>query len=249
MLYKSLIIGVLMSIGIFAVKSGAGVGYRVVRQPGWVGKIMILLFFAGAYAMLFGLVAVVLRFLDPVRHLNAVQAFLQSGMVVHVLLAGVMMVWGVVLLKLPSSEKKTSRGWLLLAVPCPVCAAVILFSAAFLVSFFPGHLVSVMVALYTAFVLISLVTVIAVSIGRKPDARGGPESFLGSVMLLVAGYFFLSVTVMPQFGDLDKVYRLAGYASDAIESDPLALPLAMGLALAFVFGWAMTYRRSRSLSR
>lgn len=245
MLYKSLIIGVLMSIGIFAVKSGAGIGYRLVRQPRWVGKMVVLLLFAVAYAVLFGLVAGVLGVLDPVRHLNAVQAFLQSGMLVHMVLAGVMMLWGVVLLKRAPAERTTSRGWLLLALPCPVCAAVILFSAAFLVSFFPDHLLRVISGLYGVFVLIGLLTAAAVGLYHHCGARRGPESFLGGVMLLVAAYFCLSVTVMPQFADLDKVYRLAGYGPETIPSDPLALPLAAGLSLAFVFGWGVTYRKAR----
>jgi predicted transporter len=248
MLYKSLIIGVVMSIGLFAVKSGAGIGYRLARQQRWIGKIVVLLLFTGAYAMLFGLVAVLLHLLDPVRHLKAVQTFMQSGMVIHVILAGVMTIWGVVLLKRTTIEETPSRGWLLLAAPCPVCAAMILFSAALLVSLFPDQLLPVISGLYAVFVLISLLTIVVVGLYYKSRARRGPEFFLGGVMLLVAAYFILSVTVMPQFADLNKVYRLAGYASDLPGQDlSMVLPMAAITIAAFIFGWGVTYKKIHTI--
>lgn len=247
MLYKSLVIGVLMSIGIFAVKSGAGIGYRMARQRRVREKIVVWLLFSGVYALLFGFAAAALHYLDPVRHLNAVQTFMQSGMIVHVGLAGVMAVWGMMLLKRAPSENTVSRGWLLLAAPCPVCVAVILFCAAFLVSLFPDHPLTVMSGLYAVFILISLLTIIAVGMDRKSSDHGGPESFLGSIMLLAAAYFILSVAIMPQFADLDKVYRLAGYASDAVNGDRrLIAPIVAVLTAAFLLGWGLAHRRIRA---
>jgi hypothetical protein len=69
---------------------------------------------------------------------------------------------------------------------------------------------------------------------------------LGGFMLLVAAYFILSVTIMPQFADLDKVYRLAGYGSDLPGWDSSRLlPTAAVLVAAFLIGWGNTYRKIR----
>ena len=55
MLYKSLIHGVLFSIGVFAGKSGIGLAYLLERTPSWQGKALRLLGFALLYALVFAL--------------------------------------------------------------------------------------------------------------------------------------------------------------------------------------------------
>lgn len=215
MLYKSLILGVIFGIGLFAVKSGVGLSYLVSRRERFRGKILALLLFAGIYGLLFGMTALVLHHIDPVRHLAAIQTFLQSGMLVHMVMAGLMAIWGVVLLKRHHTPGAMSRGWLLLVVPCPVCAAVILFSAAFVVSLFPDSRESVIWGLYLVFVLISLSTMGILRLLRRRMVQPS-EAFLGGAMLLMAVYFILSVTVMPQFADLDSVYRLACYHAEKV---------------------------------
>ena len=69
MLYKSLILGVLFSIGVFAGKSGIGLAYLLGRTPSWQGKALRLLGFALLYALVFALAAWGLRVLDPLAHL------------------------------------------------------------------------------------------------------------------------------------------------------------------------------------
>lgn len=248
MLYKSLILGVLFSIGIFAAKSGVGVAYVVGQKRNKKAVALAVLLFSMAYGLVFGLTALVLPHIDPVRHLAAVQSFIQSGMVVHLVMAGLMMGWGVLLLKQTDTAASKSRGWLMLVLPCPVCATVILFSSAFLITCFPDHPKVVMLVLYLAFVLISLATTGVIHRYHQPSG-GSSESFLGAAMLFIAAYFFVSVTVMPQFSDLDKVYRMAHYHADVPSRDVLSIAAyVLFSAAAFGLGYGLKFKKIRSLT-
>ncbi|WP_419655722.1 conserved uncharacterized protein, DUF2162 [Desulfosarcina variabilis str. Montpellier] len=252
MLYKSLILGVLFSIGIFAVKSGVGIAYVAGQKKRAREILWVVLLYALAYGVVFGIAARFLPRIDPVRHLAAIQAFIGSGMIVHLALAAVMLVWGVVLLKgdKPSSviDSGRSRAWLILALPCPVCITVILISSAFLITCFPDHPKIIVFSLYLAFLVVGLASMVLVS-RFQAWAMVSSEAFLGSAMLLVATYFLVSVTVMPQFGDLDKVYRLACCPG---EEPSTRLSHLMGMvavaALTFGAGFGVTIKKIRRLT-
>ncbi len=247
MAYQSLILGVLFSIGIFAVKSGVGISYFVAAREKKGARIGGLLLFALIYFLVFAAAAYSLSRIDPIRHLAAIQSFIQSGMMVHVIMAGLMMAWGVMLLKQSNGSARRSMGWLMLAVPCPVCATVIFFSAGFLITCFPERPNFVVLALYLAFMLINLVTMGVVFLYPKRKTTP-PESFLGGTMLLLAVYFFLSVTVMPHFADIDKVYRMARYQAETRSQGTLYLiPFTLLAVMAFAAGFGFKSKQIRSL--
>ncbi|MGD9367380.1 MAG: DUF2162 domain-containing protein [Desulfobacteraceae bacterium] len=253
MAYENLIMGVLFSIGIFAVKSGVGISYVVAGQEKRRSKVGAFLLFAIAYGLVFFAAATVLTRIDPVRHLAAIQSFVRSGMIVHVILAALLMGWGVLLLKGGRGYRKKSRGWLLLAVPCPVCVTVIFFSAGFLFTCFPDTPKFAVAALYLAFVLISLTTLGLVTMGaaglyRKRQTVPA-ESLLGGAMILIALYFIISVTVMPQFADVDKIYRLAMYQGKTPSQEVVHLvPFSMLTAAAFVGGYGFKSLKIRRIT-
>ena len=57
------------------------------------------------------------------------------------------------------------------------------------------------------------------------------------------------MTVMPQFADLDKVYRLAGYHSDAQAKHAFSwLWAAVFTTAAFALGYASTHNKIRKRS-
>ena len=195
MLYKSLILGVLFSIGVFAGKSGIGLAYLLERTPSWQGKALRLLGFALLYALVFALAAWGLRVLDPLAHLESIQRFLRSGMQAHLLMAGVMIVWGLALLRRPHRHGGSSRGWLLMALPCPICATVIVFSLAFALALFPDHFALTAVGLYLGFLVISLV-VMLLMLGLGRMTAQSAEHLLGGAMIL-RGFFAPTVPMAP----------------------------------------------------
>jgi predicted transporter len=245
MLIKSLILGVLFGIGVFAVKCGVGLAYLLGSRRRGFSKAAVLLLFAAAYGLLFALIARSVAVIDPLQHLAAIQGLLQSGMLVHLVMAGLMAIWGIVLLKQAPAHGAQSRGWLMLVLPCPVCAAVIWFSTAFLVSLLPDHRGWIVPGLYLAFMLISLISMAGLIFSHRRTATPA-TAFLGGAMLLMAAYFIVSVTVIPQFGDLAGVYRLAAYHGKPVTGETGGMLVLAGVvAAAFVAGclWKLNHIR------
>ncbi len=237
--YQSLILGVFLSIGIFAIKSGAGLAYLFSGNNKIKTKSAGFLFFALIYMVIFFAVLVFIKKIDPVTHLMKIQQFIRSGMTIHLIMALFMMIWGIMLLRhRKGTLHKKSRGWMLLSLPCPVCVTVIFVSTSFLITLYPNTPLIVVSGLYASFMVINIITMILISTYRK-SRDFQPESLLGGIMLLIAVYFFLSVTVMPNFSDLDKVYRLAMYKGQNKSHEVLYLvPFALITTLAFVSGFS-----------
>ena len=244
MLYKSLILGIVFSIGIFAVKSGAGLSYIMARKDTLWGRAAVLVLFAVTYALVFALVGLALKVIDPIKHFASIQSFLKSGMTVHMVMAVLMMLWGLILVRQHHHTEADSRGWLLLVLPCPVCATVILFSLALAVSFFPDHFTAVVGGLYLLFLMMGTGSGLLLLLFQK-KAQVSPELFLGVVMLLMAGYFILSLTVMPQFAELENVYRLARYQGGHTVLDHRAVMITVAFCLAFfAAGFGIQYKKN-----
>jgi predicted transporter len=241
--YQSLILGILFSIGIFAIKSGAGMAYLFSGQK--IKTRLLVFFIIGfSYLIVFLAACYVIHRIDPVKHLVRIQQFMQSGMTIHLIMALFMMIWGILLLNHGNRDHhKKSKGWLILTLPCPVCMTVVFISTAFLITLFPQKPVLVTGGLYASFILVNLITVLIISIYRK-YRDVDPESFLGGIMLLIAVYFFLSVTVMPNFSDLDKVYRLAMYkGQNKPQEITYLVPFIIITVLAFAGGFSYKIKK------
>nr|WP_320012181.1 DUF2162 family putative transporter [uncultured Desulfobulbus sp.] len=248
MIYKSLIMGVLFSIGIFAGKSGIGMAYLIGRNnhSSLKAKLFKLLAFSLLYALFFAIIGLGLHLLDPLAHFDSIQSFLRSGMQVHMILAAVMVGWGLLLVRKPHHHMSKSRGWLLLTLPCPVCATVIIFSIAFCLSLFPEHFPQVVGGLYLAFLGISLLSM-GMMLGIKSIAKQSAESLLGSGMLLLGIYFLISMAVLPQFSDIDKVYRLTQHhVANHQQSLTSLLPVVVLALFTFTAGFGHTLQQIRS---
>jgi hypothetical protein len=100
--------------------------------------------------------------------------------------------------------------------------------------------------LYLVFLLINTATVKIVSATRN---RESPESFLGVSMLAIAAYFFLSVTIMPNIADADKIYQMALYPSNAALEEPRRLfVFVVGILAAFLSVFGITFLRIRKMA-
>ncbi|MFH2058022.1 MAG: DUF2162 family putative transporter [Pseudomonadota bacterium] len=203
---KTLIIGLIVSVAVFAVKAGGGLAYLFLQVPGKRNRTMICVGFVAAYGFVFLAVVLILTKINLSHHIELLQDFFKSGMTLHFLMALLTGGWGVRLLLKNKQIQNTSRGWILLVLPCPVCLSVILLSCSFVSVLYPGRPL-VFVSLYAGFILISFVAAVLFAVILKDRVAAGP--FLGILMLYIAGYFLLSVIVIPQFADLDKIYRIS----------------------------------------
>jgi predicted transporter len=234
---KSLILGLLLSSGAFALKSGGGLGIVFLQAPGKTRRFLSTLVFMAGYAIVFAAAAWLLSTVDFMGHVDLVQTFFKSGMTLHFLLALLLAGWGIHLLKDFGNLKQATRGWIPLVLPCPVCFSVILLSCSFVGALYPDTPL-IFLALYAGFILISLGVAICVTgLVRDPAAV---RPFLGALMLFLAVYFGLSVILIPQFADLDKIYRISRNEVEMSRQIILLIILCIG---AVVLGFINPFKR------
>ncbi|MDR1313499.1 MAG: DUF2162 domain-containing protein [Deltaproteobacteria bacterium] len=139
----------------------------------------------------------------------------------------------------------SSKGWLALVVPCPVCLSVVLMSLAGLVLYFPENALEATGLLYLAFLAVAGGAGLAMIAGRGDDSEP-LEHTLGLAMILIASYFMLTALVMPQFSSVGRVYRIASYAKEeAFGWGPGAAALATALAALLALGFLCGRRGAR----
>ncbi|MCG8616775.1 MAG: DUF2162 domain-containing protein [Desulfobacterales bacterium] len=228
---KTLVLGIFMSTAAFALKSGGGLAYLFIKSPGGLKRLKLSLLFALGYGLVFGGAALLIHHIDLTAHLDLLQAFFKSGMTIHFVLAGLLLVWGIGLLRKDhGTGEKRSRTWMALVIPCPVCFSVILLSMGFVTALYPDAPL-VGLTLYLGFISVSLIAAFGGAwLARGNGAEGFAEQSLGALMLYLAVYFLLSVIVVPQFSDLDRIYRIS--LSD--------VPVSLTADKAWVTGIALT---------
>lgn len=230
---KTLILGLAFSLGIFAVKSGAGLGYLLRAEPRFARRMLSLVLFVIGYGLVFACAWLLVERLDFVNHLDGVMTLLQNGMTVHFILALLLLVWGITLLGKGQGYKERSRGWLLLCIPCPVCFSVIFISGAFISNLYP-HWPWVFPWLGCGFLLVSVMASLFFYFFDSGGIHG-----LGSMMVMVSLYFLLTVTIMPHFADAERVYRLSQTVVTGLPLDHLPL-LLTSMSVLFTIGLLRT---------
>ena len=74
-----------------------------------------------------------------------------------------------------------------------------------------------------------------------PD--NNPEQLLGASMMMIAGYFMISVFIMPVFADAAKIYSIAGYEAEPGSAGWMKSVVFLGLILLMaVGGWRKRLR-------
>ncbi len=211
MALKTLFLGILFSVGIFAIKSGFGIRYCIAGCNSPMKKVMAYSGFSLTYALLFFLSALWINTMEFMAWFPLFQIIIKYAMPLHFILAGLMIIWGVFILLSPKTGKNKTLGWIPLSLPCPVCATVIFLSVAFLTAFYPGSSSMSVFLLFTGFILLNLLTLLLVHFFEQ-NTKGSSESILGSAMLFVAAYFILSVLIMPQFTGIEEIYSMSVYS-------------------------------------
>jgi predicted transporter len=243
--FKSLLLGLVFSLGIFSVKSGCGISYLVSGRPSLLGKATAFALVTATYFLLFVGSWHICKSIDLVNHFNRLKSLFESGMVLHVLMAAGTLFWGISLLKGAEDSRLKSYGWIALVVPCPVCASAIFFITGFLVAFFPADSFSAVLGAYAVYLVTTLLTMAVLALSLRLT-NTTPERVLGLAMLFVSAYFFLSVLLAPHFGELERVYRVARHGSkESIGNASEAMTVGFVLVLSFVTGFVLKRTRGR----
>ncbi|WP_456386962.1 DUF2162 family putative transporter [Desulfolithobacter sp.] len=95
---KSLVLGLAFSLGIFAVKSGAGLSFLFARKATLSGRLAVLCGFIAGYGIVFFLAWFLASRTDLLSHLDTIMLLLKNGMTLHFLLAALLLAWGTALL-------------------------------------------------------------------------------------------------------------------------------------------------------
>ncbi|MDR1546954.1 MAG: DUF2162 domain-containing protein [Deltaproteobacteria bacterium] len=227
---QTLLTGLMVAVLAFAVKTGLGWAYL------WLGcrpgrRAAATLGVLGLYALVFGGLFWLVSRVDLLAGAGRLAPLWRGGLALHWLTAGLTFLWGLALLKGGSGAAGCraggSRGWLALALPCPVCLSVLAMSAACLEAYFPEKALLGLGLVYVGFAAVAAVSGLTFILGRgasgaaagRSDAersqteRSSLERSLGQAMMLVAAYFMVSALVLPNFGEVARIYRLAAHAS------------------------------------
>ncbi|MBT8341093.1 MAG: hypothetical protein HKP58_12135, partial [Desulfatitalea sp.] len=99
--------------------------------------------------------------------------------------------------------------------------------------------------LYAMFMMINLLTILVLRLWKQ-YRNSSADSLLGGAMFFIAVYFLLSVSIMPQFADVDKVYRMAVYQSGSTAEPPRQLILFLScMVILFAGGFSATALKAR----
>ena len=240
-------VGLTLSLGVFAFKAAAGEYFYCALPVPPRHKVFFLLLNTGLYTAVFYVSFLLLERIDLFRLAGSAAAFLKAGTFLHMLLAAGLLLWGVKLLcRGPGAapDGDLSRGWLLLTLPCPVCASAIFLASAFALMLFPeaGGLLrrSVPAAFLAANAFFLLLLFRAGRFFRIPPLR-----LTGNVMMGTGLYFLLLLLIAPRFQDADKLYAAALATGGGV---PLPRPAWAMVLLVFVtalagFIWGLRPRK------
>jgi predicted transporter len=255
---KSLWLGMVISMAAFSVKTGLGWGYLWLKLPRR-RRAAVSLALLAAYGALFAAVFLLVSKVDLLAHIDIFLPLFSGGVTIHWLIALLLFCWGLYLLKSGRDdccgESRTSKGVLALVIPCPVCMSAILMAASGAAMYFPDDAARAIAGLFAAFAAISAASGTAMiwgGFGKKQGREDGGEleSDLGFGMMMIAAYFIISALVMPQFAEVDRIYRLAAYSGEGVKHDAAAEALTFGVIFALIAaGFLLTAVRLQKLKR
>jgi len=242
---KSLFLGLTFTIGIFALKSGVGFHYLFTQKRHLREQILYACAFALAYFLIFSISCLILKKINIIAYYHIFQGIFRSGMYIHIFMAAGLIVWGIYLLKKEAGIGEASKAFWAMIIPCPVCTSVVFLTTAFLMAYFPNIALSAVMGAYLYFIAIALFAMLSLTLWNiRADAT--PEHTLGTAMLFIAIYFILSIIIMPQFSDIDKIYRIAAYRGEAAPMNIRdMLFLLAAVAAFFITGYLIKKRRIR----
>lgn len=238
---KSLLLGLLLSVGVFALRSGIGLRYFTDTEKQKIRRLTVFPAFIWAYGLLFGISALCLAYADQTLLVQAIQTILKSGMLIHFLAAVCMLAIGMVLLK----SDKHNKNWLKLAAPCPICMIFVILCTEFFMVYLPDIAARTIFSIYLSFMAIAFLSAWL----SKYDFIGITETTVGTAMLTLSAYFMLSVVILPQFSDLAEIAGLASHSHDDGKSSIPAMLVFIAIhGILFVSGYLkMSERVRRSL--
>lgn len=234
-------LGLALALGIFAFKTAVGEYYFFSVTSSGMKRALFLTVTWGLYLLLFGAAFLMLEKFDLFRFAGDSMRFLETGVLLHLLLCAGLLAWGIRLLCRRETEhagRVDSAGWLLLAVPCPVCASAVFLVCAFARMLFPEYGIWLWLGIPLFFLTLNAVFLLVLwGTGKLFSLH--PLHFTGRLMIFISLYFFLILLIAPRFQDLGKLYS-AAHSSGNVSAGTGTLAVVVLMALAASAGFLRT---------
>ena len=232
MLKQLWVTGVLVAFSVFGIKVGLGLGAQVYNKTVRIGKrILIMGGSLFVYLMLFFCLYYVITHFNLLNYLDQFINVLQYGMLLHLAVSAGLLVWGakLILEKPGKRESVPFRTSLLLILPCPVCATVILFNLTLAYSLFDLSPLLTTLTLFGIYIgIIFFATAVFFPFRHK---IGSGNAFLGQSMTLVALYFLFVVIIAPIYPEIKTAFAMAVSNSPVSRMDHLNTAILVGVVL------------------
>ena len=224
--------GVLVAFSVFGIKVGLGLGAQVYNKTVSMGKrILIMGGSLFVYLMLFFCLYYVITRFNLLNYLDQFVNVLKYGMMLHLAVAAGLLLWGAkLILEKPGKRKSLPfRNSLLLILPCPVCATVILMNLTLAYSLFDLSPLLTTLSLFGIFSgIIFLATAVLFPFRHR---IGSGNAFLGQSMTLVALYFLLVVIIAPIYPEIKAAFAMAVSNSPVSRMDHVNTAILVGIVL------------------
>jgi len=228
-------VGILFTLGVFALKMGLGLGYGNFSKRA-IFQVLIL------YFLLFLGMSYLLHYL-----FNPLILLLQKGPYLHALMALAMFLWGLFLLKggkhraCEGKSQAPQKEALLLVFPCPVCLTAIAFSLFITERAFKLPPLTLTLFLYLSFLFLTL-SFLALT---KLKSTFSSEINLGLSMMVIGAYYLLALTLPAKIEEAKSVYRSFLTEGEKIPLENLPQALVI-LGIAFLAGFLIRKRRLKA---
>jgi len=237
MLKQLWITGILVAFSVFGIKVGLALSAQIYNRTVLLGKkVLFLIGSLFIYLILFFCLYYVITRFNLLNYQDQFVNMLQYGMLLYFAVALGLLLWGgKLLLQNPAEHKHLSlRAGLLMILPCPVCATVILFNLLFAYSFFTLSPLLITLILFALFSGIIFVTSAIIFPFRHKI--GSWNSFLGLSMTSIALYFLFTVIIAPIYPEIKAAFTMAASNSPVSQID-LFYTAILGI-IVFILGCA-----------
>ncbi|MBP5673467.1 MAG: hypothetical protein J6X49_13840 [Victivallales bacterium] len=235
-----LFLGLLLSMGMFAVKAAVG-GWHCMALHG-KRRPWLLLALLVPYLLLFEAAHWTLRTIGLASLSEFSLKYFGLGVILHLLMCVGLVIWGYKLLTHPDTHCHSDRSWLLLAIPCPVCASAILLACVMAQLLLPNASQPLRFGLPLVFTILYLATFAGLWLFHRISGTSALH-LAGWMMLLIAAYFVLLLMMSPQWTQLDRIHAVASHSIPPSFSGTAFWSLLAVFALAFMTGLLRSPRR------
>ena len=226
--------GTLAAFLVFGIKIGAGLAVQM-NHPDVPAK-KKWAFFTGSiltYMVLFFGMYSLITFFNLIEYLDIFSAGLKYGMILHVLLAAGLFMWGVrLLLQNNKNHRHIIKASMLLVLPCPVCASVILLNLSLAFLTLPMSPEVTTAALFGCFLCFIMITLFVITLFKNHIKS--MDSFLGFSMVTVASYFVLTILIAPIYPEIQAAFTMAASNNPSGELNLKPFLILAGTALALL---------------